>query len=250
MARRGMINGISVSPGLALGPVDVVRARADAVPTWSIPGVEVPRETRRLEEALETTSEALERRQKLVAAQAGKKDAEIFAVHRMILQDPSALKELEETITLQRINAEAAVQALIERVKETFGNLEGDSVRSHAADVTDPWLVVLDVLLKREREDFMATGERVVLASDELTPQVVTFIGRERILAVITEKGGRFSHGAVLARSFGFPCVVEIPNLLSRLEQGLRVIVDGDRGTIQLRPEMGFDLSQQYARAA
>jgi phosphoenolpyruvate-protein phosphotransferase len=57
------------------------------------------------------------------------------------------------------------------------------------------------------------------------------------VLAVICETGGRFSHGAVLARSFGFPCVVGIPNLLARLEQGMRVIVDGDAGTVQLDPD-------------
>ena len=60
----------------------------------------------------------------------------------------------------------------------------------------------------------------------ELTPQVVTFLERQRVLAVITETGGRFSHGAVLARSFGFPCVVGLSNLLSRLEQGMREIAD------------------------
>jgi phosphotransferase system enzyme I (PtsI) len=65
---------------------------------------------------------------------------------------------------------------------------------------------------------------------------VVTFLPRERVLAVVAETGGRFSHGAVLARSFGFPCVVGLPNLLSRLEQGMRVSVDGDAGTVQLRP--------------
>jgi phosphotransferase system enzyme I (PtsI) len=41
----------------------------------------------------------------------------------------------------------------------------------------------------------------------------------------------------VLARSFGIPCVVGLANLLSRLEQGLRVCVDGDLGAVQLRPD-------------
>ena len=90
--------------------------------------------------------------------------------------------------------------------------------------------------MQTEKRDFVAGDEKVVLAASELTPQVVTMLGRDRVLAVICETGGRFSHGAVLARSFGFPCVVGLPNLLGRLEQGMRVIVRGDQGTVQLLP--------------
>jgi phosphotransferase system enzyme I (PtsI) len=85
------------------------------------------------------------------------------------------------------------------------------------------------------------------MAASEITTQVVTFLERERILAVITEAGGRFSHGAVLARSFGIPCVVGLPNLLSRLEQGMRVLVDGETGSVQLRPDQD-DVDQFLAR--
>lgn len=237
MAQLRIIKGVAVAPGLAMGPVHVVRATPDVVPTWSVPEDEVEPEIARLHQALDHTADELRRRQRIVAAQAGERDAEIFSVHRMLLQDPSTLKRVEATIREQRINAEAGVQALIERFQHTLGALEGDSVRGYAADFSDPWRGVLDSLMKSEREHMVSTGEQVVLAAAELTPQVVTFLERERVLAVITETGGRFSHGAVLARSFGVPCVVGLSNLLTRLEQGMRVSVDGDKGTVQLRPD-------------
>ncbi len=237
MAQLRIIKGIPVSRGLALGPVHVVGAKAETVPTWSVPGSEIAREIDRLHAAIEHTSAELLRRQALVAAQAGAKDAEILSVHRMLLQDPSSKRKVESAIRDQRINAEAAVQQLIDRFKSTLGSLSGEGLHRYAADFSDPWHAVLDVLLKREREQISAVGEQVILAAAELTPQVVTFLARERILAVITETGGRFSHGAVLARSFGIPCVVGLANLLSRLEQGLRVCVDGDLGAVQLRPD-------------
>ena len=83
--------------------------------------------------------------------------------------------------------------------------MEGDSVRSYAADVSDPWHFVLNVLLQQDRETIRQSGEPVILAAAELTPTVVTYLDRARVLAVITEKGGRFSHGAVLTRSLGIP---------------------------------------------
>jgi phosphotransferase system enzyme I (PtsI) len=247
MAQLRMIKGFAVAPGLAMGPVHVVRATPHVAPTWSVPEEDVEREIVRLHDAIDHTTEELRRRQKQVIAQTSERDAEIFSVHRMLLQDPSTVKRVEATIREQRINAEAAVQGLIERFQRTLGNLEGESVRGYAADFSDPWRGVLDALTKHERESVVATGEQVILAAADLTPQVVTFLERERILAVITETGGRFSHGAVLARSFGIPCVAGLPNLLTRLEQGMRVGVDGDRGTVQLRPDQD-DVDEFLAR--
>jgi len=236
MSQPRSIKGIAVARGLALGPVHVVRAHPKVMPTWSVPGDEVDREVARLKEAIDRTSDELRRRQSLVAAQSGSKDAEIFSVHRMLLQDPSSRRKVEASIRDERINAEAAVQHLIDRFRNTLGSLGGEGLRGYAADFSDPWHAVLDALQRREREQMDAVGDQVILAAAELTPQVVTFLARDRVLAVVTETGGRFSHGAVLARSFGIPCVVGLPNLLSRLEQGMRVSVDGDRGFVQLKP--------------
>ena len=246
MAPKRIINGVAISPGLALGPVLVVRATADAVPTWSIAPDEVEQEAERLRRALQAASDEMQRRQRLVANQTGEKDAQIFAVHRMILQDPAALAEVETNLRTQRINAEGAVQQLIQRLENTLGRMEGNSVRSYAADLADPWHAVLEALMQSGRQEIVAGGIDFVLAAAELTPKVVTYLERERVLAVVAETGGRFSHAAVLARAFDIPCVVGLPGLLSRLEKGMEVIVDGSRGTVQLRP--GAEDLRQFTR--
>ena len=233
----GTIKGIAVAPGLAHGVVRVVRAAPDQVPTWTVPTERIPDEVKRFREAVEVASQQFARQQRIVAAEAGEKDAEIFAVHRMLLQDPGALDEVQATISNERINAEAALQALITRLETTLGGqLEGVSGRNFAADVTDPWRGVLEALLSGGRRQVLLSDTPVVLAAAELTPQVMTFLERSRLLGVMTQAGGRYSHGAVLARAFGVPCVVGLPNLLNRLEQGMPALLDGDRGIVQLRP--------------
>lgn len=231
------VKGLSVSPGLAIGPVHVVLARPEKVPEWSLSQAAIAPELQRLVEAVQAADADLERRQSQILSEVGEKDAEIFAVHRTVLQDPRALKEVENTIVEQRINAEKAVKGLIERFDKTMGRLEGNYNRSYASDFSDPWYCVLDALLRRERQAIQSSGEKVILAAAELTPQVVTYLERDRILGVIAEVGGRFSHGAVLGRSLGVPCVVGLPNLLARLEQGMLIAVDGGQATVQFRPE-------------
>ena len=143
MQHRAVL-GTAVSPGLAFGSVHVVHAGPTDIPTWSVGHEEVPLEIGRLASALTVASDRLREHQDKVAARASQKDAEIFAVHRMILQDPSAMREVERAIAEQRINAEAAVQLLIERFEKTMAHLEGNSVRGYASDVSDPWRLVLD----------------------------------------------------------------------------------------------------------
>lgn len=49
---------------------------------------------------------------------------------------------------------------------------------------------------------------------------------------IIVENGGYLSHGAIVAREFGIPAVVNLPGILDLLGDGELVEVDGDRGYV------------------
>lgn len=53
------------------------------------------------------------------------------------------------------------------------------------------------------------------------------------VRAVISEQGGRLSHGAALAHALGVPVVVGVPNALEALRDGQRVRVDGDHCRVE-----------------
>ncbi|REY01780.1 hypothetical protein DSL05_03825, partial [Mycobacterium tuberculosis] len=52
--------------------------------------------------------------------------------------------------------------------------------------------------------------------------------------AVVTELGGPMSHAAVVAREFGFPCVVDAQGATRFLPPGALVEVDGATGEIHV----------------
>ena len=63
--------------------------------------------------------------------------------------------------------------------------------------------------------------------------------------AVVTELGGPMSHAAVVAREFGFPCVVDVQGATGSLPAGALVEVDGTTGEIrvlQLAPHDNPDI--------
>jgi pyruvate,water dikinase len=53
-----------------------------------------------------------------------------------------------------------------------------------------------------------------------------------RACAVVMETGGYLSHGAIVAREFGIPAVINIPGLLKRVEDGHLLTVDGSKGLV------------------
>ncbi len=53
-----------------------------------------------------------------------------------------------------------------------------------------------------------------------------------RASAIVMETGGYLSHGAIVAREYGIPAVVNIPGLLQHVRDGDRLHVDGDAGRV------------------
>jgi len=51
------------------------------------------------------------------------------------------------------------------------------------------------------------------------------------VSGLVIERGGMLSHGAIIAREFGLPCVVGVADAIRRIPHGRRVTLDGDRGT-------------------
>jgi pyruvate,water dikinase len=65
------------------------------------------------------------------------------------------------------------------------------------------------------------------------------------ISGLVIERGGMLSHGAIIAREFGVPCVVGVRDATRRIGHGAHVTVDGDLGTCtinsQPRPTIAAD---------
>ena len=54
---------------------------------------------------------------------------------------------------------------------------------------------------------------------------------------LVMEMGGAMSHGAVVAREYGIPAVVGVPDATERIRTGQRISVDGSSGTVATEPQ-------------
>jgi pyruvate,water dikinase len=54
------------------------------------------------------------------------------------------------------------------------------------------------------------------------------------ISGLIVERGGMLSHGAIVAREFGIPCVVGVRDATTRISSGSTITLDGETGRVDL----------------
>jgi len=59
-----------------------------------------------------------------------------------------------------------------------------------------------------------------------------------KVAGLVMETGGYMSHGAIVAREFGIPAVVNLPGILERVRSEDRLEVDGNRGIVRRLPNV------------
>ena len=76
----------------------------------------------------------------------------------------------------------------------------------------------------------------MVFVTGELTPADVAGFAPGTVAAVACAGGGPTAHAVILARALGVPVVVGAGETLLRVEEGAPLLVDGDAGTVTVRP--------------
>jgi pyruvate, water dikinase len=69
-----------------------------------------------------------------------------------------------------------------------------------------------------------------VLVAEMTTPDFVPAM--KRAVAIVTDRGGRTAHAAIVSRELSIPCVVGTGNATKTLKDGQEITVDGFRGTV------------------
>ena len=69
-----------------------------------------------------------------------------------------------------------------------------------------------------------------VLVAEMTTPDFVPAM--KRAAAIVTDRGGRTAHAAIVSRELGIPCVVGAENATSTLKDGQVITVDGSKGKV------------------
>ncbi|MEK7220959.1 MAG: phosphoenolpyruvate-utilizing N-terminal domain-containing protein, partial [candidate division NC10 bacterium] len=132
-----VFRGIGVSPGIAVGKALVVEVRRPRIKRERVDPARVPLEISRLRQALEASRRQLLEIQERIAKEVGPQYARIFDAHLLILEDRWLVEEASATIQAQGVNAEYALQEVLEPVRQAFSRVEDGYLRERRTDVDD-----------------------------------------------------------------------------------------------------------------
>ncbi len=230
--------GLSVAEGVAIGKAKLVdTAHTPAhVPHYDIGPDDVGREIARLKEACAEARGALNSQADQLQRRLGRREADFIRAQAVMIDDPAFLSEVEQIITQERINAEAAVARVMGRFENMVASLEDQYLRERSVDIRDASRRILGHLLFVDGDLTPQLAGPAVVVATHLVPSLTVNLEREKILGFAAEHGGYTSHAAILARSLNIPAVTGLRGLTDELVDGQTVIVDGSGGLVIVDP--------------
>lgn len=224
-----VLRGVCASPGSALGQIMQIAEPVLEVKEFGA-GVHIEREA--LANALIEADMAL---QHLCDIATGDAQADIFKAHQALLEDPGLIDEAQALIA-QGKSAAFAWRAATESTAALFQQLGSPLLAERAADLADVGVRVLKLILGIG-EQALALPAGTILIAEQLTPSQTAGLDTNKVLGLATVGGGATSHVAILARAWGLPAICGMPAQMLALGNGSQVLLDADKGTLQLNPD-------------
>jgi len=225
---KGVSNGIAIGRMLFLQRTDFSTENK-----WV---TDISGEVGRFHAARRTAAEQLDVLSVEMAKKIGEKNALLFEIHRMMLEDSDFIDPIIRLIEDQQICAEYAVMEAGSHLAQDFAEMDDDYMKERAIDVRDIVRRIIDIL-SGVQHDLTALIEPVILATGEFTPSETAQFDRSKILALVCQAGAANSHTAIFARTMGIPAIIGFGASLSSGLSGKQVALDGETGILYIEPD-------------
>jgi phosphoenolpyruvate-protein phosphotransferase (PTS system enzyme I) len=231
------LKGLGVSPGIGIGRALVVTRGTPSL-RFQIPQRRVDSEVARLAEARTQSRGQIDHIKQRIVAAAGTEHAYLFDAQLLMLDDPMVVDRAVEIIRGERLNAESALQRVLDEVAALFDQLDDPYLRERKGDLAD----VVGRLAMNLREGgkpidmFRDLEGPLVLVAEELSPSVIAELDLHRLAGFVTDAGSWTYHTAILARSFHIPAVSGVRHASGLIAPGALLALDGASGDVLVDP--------------
>ena len=226
--------GKALHRGIAVGPVAVLQKESQSVEYRKIEHPE--EELGRVYKAIKVSKEQLKELYDKTLREVGEREAAIFEVHQMLLEDENYLNMACRMVKTELVCGEYAVAKTGETFSEMFAGTEDEYMKTRAADVKDISNRLIQNLRGRKGTE-LEVKEPSILVANDLEPSEAMGLDRSKILAIVTIHGSEYSHAAILARMMNIPALIGVQAELDAIESGTDALVDGMEGEFILEPD-------------
>ena len=231
------IKGIAVSHGIIVGRAFLVGSAEQVVPHRTIDESEVTAQYARLHAALAAAGAEIAELSERTRRELGNEPAKIFEFHAGLLRDKALVAAIERRVSGNFVTAEQAVADQFRVLVDQFKRMGNEVFEQKANDIIDLERRVLGHLMGEEKSRLAQLDAPAVVVAHELTPSQAAAMDRSKVIAIVTDLGGRTGHTSIVARALGLPSVVGCQRCSTEVEDGDEMIVDGNEGVVILRPD-------------
>ncbi|MDQ0416050.1 phosphotransferase system enzyme I (PtsI) [Croceifilum oryzae] len=226
--------GIGAATGLAIGTAVIWKKEEVSVQERSI--TDLSSELQRFKQAIQATKEQVQILRKQTADRMGESEAAIFDAHLAFLDDPGFIGEMEQRINTQKQAADWACQSVTGEFSSLFSNMEDEYMRARADDIRDVGNRLLQNIMGKPPLDLGLLKPESIIIADELTPSETAQFS-EAIIGMITARGSKTAHAAIMARTLGIPAVLGLGSFIQQINDGDTIILDGSSGEVIVNPK-------------
>ena len=230
-------SGLGVSAGIAIGPAHVMERGLIDVPDYCVTDVEA--EIKRFDGAVKLSIKQVENLRTKASAlseAAAEELSYLLEAHRQMLAGSRLVRGVEDRIRVEKLNAEAAVQAELSQIAHAFSAMEDSYLASKIQDVREGSARLVRNLTKADYQAFSGLAPGSIIIAEEITPADTALMDPAIVGGFASALGGAEGHTTIMARSLGLPAVLGVPNLVHDVRPGDMVVVDGVRGTVVVNP--------------
>ena len=229
--------GISASPGIAIGKVYRLNRAEINIREENLSSDQVENEILRFEKALNEAKIEISKLKESVAKKLGPEHAKLFEAYLLILEDEFINQQVLSGIREEKKNAEFVYNRVVQKTIQTISLSRDEYLKERVADISAVSNRVLNRLLGIKQHTIEPLETPGIIVAHSLAPGDVVQMKKGNVLGFATDTGGKTSHVALLAKSFGFPAVVGLKTFFSSLKGGEMLILDGDEGEVILSPD-------------
>ena len=246
-----MINGIGVSPGIAIGKAHVIRKQAVALTgVLLLTDEDITIAIEKFDNAVAISVTEVETMIDSHDASNGSDGLEILEAHIELLGDPQIREDVVEKIKMERKNVNDAVIEVIQAAVDVFKSMDDEYLSARAVDVEDIGNRIVKNLSPVDEVASQAYEKDTILIAEDLTPSDTITMDITKIAGFATQIGGKTSHAAIIAKSRGIPAVVGCGESLQIIEDGNTIILDVLTGAIIVNPDEGIVKQYESKREA
>ena len=166
----------------------------------------------------------------------GGEHRDVLEAYRMIAEDAGWLERIDEAIS-SGLTAEAAVEKVHNDIRARMSQVTDPYLRERIHDLDDLANRLLGHLIgEAEPTAGMPLPEEVILVARSMGPAQLLDYDYSRLRGVVLEEGSHTAHVAIVARALDIPAVGNAKDVLSKVEPGDPLIVDGDNAQVFIRP--------------